>query len=115
MMIDPVDAMKKTSSLLPIPDPTSLLSSLTASATATASASVTPLPTVLPPTPEQQFVGDDGKKTLWVIFVAMVIASAGFAAMSWRVPVVSVYVPVTEPKLIRSSNAVSTMSSPPSF
>jgi len=32
-------------------------------------------------------VHDGGKKTLWVIFVAMAIASAAFAAMAWRVPI----------------------------
>ena len=84
-MIDPVDALK-TKSVLPIPLPTSLISSLTASASPTAS--VIPQPTVIPgPEVIKQFVGDDGKKTLWVIFVAMVISSAAFAAMSWRVPV----------------------------
>nr|AAQ75384.1 putative opsin [Oryza sativa Indica Group] len=87
MMIEAVDAMK-TNSVLPIPLPTSLVSSLTATISATATASVTPLPTVIPgPEIDQQLVGDDGKKTLWVIFVAMVIASAGFAALSWRVPI----------------------------
>ncbi|KAK7188575.1 hypothetical protein DPSP01_005535 [Paraphaeosphaeria sporulosa] len=79
-----VDAFKTTKGPL-IPLPTSLISSLTASATATASH--TSLPTVFPDPIEKQFVGDDGKKTLWVIFVAMTIASAAFAAMSWRVPV----------------------------
>ncbi|KAF1974272.1 putative opsin [Bimuria novae-zelandiae CBS 107.79] len=82
MMIDPVDALK-TKSVLPIPLPTSLLSSLTAAPTASA----TPLPSVIPDPIEEQFVGDNGKKTLWVIFVAMVITSVAFAAMSWRVPI----------------------------
>lgn len=74
MIIDPVDVLKKTTSahLIPTAVPTS----------------VPGLPPVLPDPIEKQFVGEDGKRTLWVVFVLMVIASAAFAAMSWRVPVV---------------------------
>jgi hypothetical protein len=46
--------------------------------------SILPLPTATPT------IGDSGKKTLWVVFVLMIIASAGFTALSWRVPLVSV-------------------------
>lgn len=76
MIHDAVDAWKKTSTL---PLPTATVSA--------SSTSVLPVPTVVPDQPEQQFVGESGSKTLWVVFVFMVIASAGFAAMSWRVPV----------------------------
>ncbi|KAF1958914.1 family A G protein-coupled receptor-like protein [Byssothecium circinans] len=74
MIIDPVEILKKTSTfpLLPTSTPTS---------------TIAPVPTVLPDTPELQFIGDGGKKTLWVVFVLMTIASAAFAALSWRVPV----------------------------
>jgi hypothetical protein len=43
----------------------------------------------LPDTPDYQVAGDSGKTTLWVVFVIMTIASAVFAGMAWRVPVVS--------------------------
>ncbi|KAH7405972.1 hypothetical protein DE146DRAFT_429865 [Phaeosphaeria sp. MPI-PUGE-AT-0046c] len=66
-----VEALKKTSAIpLPTASPTD----------------VAPIPTVLPGAPEIQAAGDTGKKTLWVVFVLMVIASAAFTAMSWRVP-----------------------------
>jgi len=75
MIIDQaIDILKTTKGPLPLP-------------TATHTASPTVLPTVVPDRPELQFVGDEGKKTLWVVFVLMVIASAAFAALSWRVPV----------------------------
>ncbi|PSN70101.1 family A G protein-coupled receptor-like protein [Corynespora cassiicola Philippines] len=74
MIVDPMEVLKKTSSSASPIVPTSL-------------PSVAPVPSVVPDTPTEQFVSDDGKKTLWVVFVIMVIASAGFAAMSWRVPV----------------------------
>lgn len=76
MIIDQAANLLKTSTkgLLPLP-------------TATHTAVPTALPTVVPTKPELQFVGDEGKKTLWVVFVLMVIASAAFAALSWRVPI----------------------------
>ncbi|KAF2131869.1 family A G protein-coupled receptor-like protein [Dothidotthia symphoricarpi CBS 119687] len=71
------EVLKKTSLLLPLP-----------TATATASAThVAPIPTVMPDTPIEQFVGDAGSRTLWVVFVLMLLASAGFTALSWRIPV----------------------------
>jgi len=45
------------------------------------------MPTFHPPRPEYQEVGESGKRTLWVVFVIMVIASAVFAGLSWKVPV----------------------------
>lgn len=79
MIVDSFEeVLKKTSQLLPLP-------------TATASAShapVAPIPTVAPSEPTYELSGDAGNKTLWVVFVLMLIASAGFTAMSWKVPVV---------------------------
>jgi hypothetical protein len=75
MIAETFEQVLKKTSLLPLP---------TASPT-----SVAPIPTVVPTTPELQFVGDSGKKTLWVVFVLMILASAGFTALSWRVPLVS--------------------------
>jgi len=54
---------------------------------ALAKTSVAPIPTVVPDLPEYQQVGDSGKRALWVVFVIMVISSAVFAGMSWRVVV----------------------------
>jgi len=71
MIIDPVEMLKKTSALLP-------------TATATASS----LPTIVPDYPEDQFAEEDGKRTLWVVFIVMLISSAVFTGLSWRVPVV---------------------------
>jgi len=66
-----VEALKKTSAIpLPTASPTD----------------VAPIPSILPPAPEFQEAGETGKKTLWVVFVLMVIASAAFTALSWRVP-----------------------------
>jgi len=71
-MIDPVEAiMKTTGQLLP---------------TATAS-EVLPIPTVIPDPTEYQTVSETGTRTLWVVFIVMVISSAVFAGLSWRVPV----------------------------
>jgi hypothetical protein len=109
MIVDPVDALKKTSShqnIIPSVFPTSALSSFLSSIkptsvlsslnpstvypSATASATpVLPIPSVVPDPVERQLVGESGSRTLWVVFVIMVIASAVFAAWSWRVPVVS--------------------------
>jgi bacteriorhodopsin len=72
MIVDQFEAVMKTS-LLPLP-------------TATPTG-VAPIPTVIPDSPEYQFVGDSGKKTLWVVFIIMLISSAVFAGVSWRVPV----------------------------
>ncbi|KAF2755413.1 family A G protein-coupled receptor-like protein [Pseudovirgaria hyperparasitica] len=71
MIVDPVEALKKTSLLLvpttTLPIPTSL-------------------PTVDPFKPDIQVAHHDGQVTLWVVFVIMLIASAVFAGMSWTVP-----------------------------
>ncbi|KAF2738466.1 family A G protein-coupled receptor-like protein [Polyplosphaeria fusca] len=73
MVLDPIEeVLKKTSSLQIIP---------------TGKPTPTPLPSVLPTPVDYQHAGHDGKTTLWVVFVIMVIASAVFAGLSWRVPV----------------------------
>lgn len=75
MIIDPVDVLLKTSSLL-VP-----------TATATKSPADTAFPTVVPDLPHFEHATDSGKRTLWVVFVLMVLASAAFAAMSWTIPI----------------------------
>jgi len=72
-MIDPVEAFKKTSSLL-VPT------------TSTAVPSATSFPTIVPDYPQFEKASVTGLRTLWVVFVIMVIASAAFTALSWRVP-----------------------------
>jgi len=71
-MIDPVQALvRSTGILLPTGTPTH----------------VPAVPTVVPDTPEQQFIGDSGQTTLWIVFALMTIASAAFAGQALRVPV----------------------------
>jgi len=75
-MIDPVEALMKTSSLLvPIP---------TASATAS---HVAPIPTVKPDMPIIMQAGKTGDNTLWVVFVLMLLSTIAFAVMAYRTPV----------------------------
>lgn len=74
MIVDQLDQVLRKTSLAPVP-------------TATPTR-VAPIPSIKPDTPIEQFVGDAGTRTLWVVFVLMVLASAGFAALSWRLPVV---------------------------
>jgi len=75
-MLDPVGfetAFYKTSSLLvPTPSPTP---------------SVSPIPTVIPNVPHFERIGEAGGKTLWVVFVIMLVSTLAFTALSWRVPV----------------------------
>jgi len=73
MIVDQFEQVLKTTAahLLPTASPTG----------------VSPIPTVVPGTPiDEQYAGDSGKKTLWVVFVLMLIASAGFTALSWKIP-----------------------------
>ena len=80
MIVDQFEeVLKKTSQLFPLP---------TATHSPTKPTHVAPIPSVLPDTPIHEFVGDAGKKTLWVVFVLMLIASAAFTALSWKIPVV---------------------------
>jgi len=62
MIIDPVEAFKATSS-------------------------VSPIPTIVPTLPEYQDASETGARTLWVVFVLMVIASIVFTGMAWTVPI----------------------------
>jgi bacteriorhodopsin len=48
---------------------------------------VKPIPTVIPHPTEFQEASDNGFRTLWVVFVVMVVASAVFSALSWKIPV----------------------------
>ncbi|KAL9101521.1 MAG: hypothetical protein Q9187_009238 [Circinaria calcarea] len=53
-----------------------------------AATSVNPIPTVIPgSTPIYQEASDVGNRTLWVVFVLMLISSIAFYAMAFRVPV----------------------------
>jgi len=72
-MIDPMTALRKTSSLL-VP-------------TSTATASVSPIPTVVPTPPHYETVGGTGSKTLWVVFAIMFLSTLAFIGMAMRVPV----------------------------
>ena len=72
------EVLKKTSEMFPLP-----------TATSSSLPSVAPVPTVIPGSePVYEVAGDAGQKTLWVVFVLMLIASAGFTVMSWKVPLV---------------------------
>jgi len=73
-MMDPVEVLKKTTSLL-VPTSTSI------------NPSATTFPTVIPDRPIYEKASGVGARTLWVVFVIMVLASAAFAAMSWTVPI----------------------------
>jgi bacteriorhodopsin len=76
-MIDPtqvIEAFAKHTSSLLVP-------------THSASATPTPLPTVTPNTPTYQQVGDTGKKTLWVVWVVMLLSSLAFFFLAYRTPV----------------------------
>ena len=79
MIVDQFEeVLRKTTELFPLP-------------TATASAvpsNIAPLPTVHPDHPVFEVASNSGKKTLWVVFVLMLIASASFTALAWKIPVV---------------------------
>lgn len=45
-----------------------------------------PLPTVVPSLPEYQNASETGERTLWVVFVVMLIATIVFSGMAWNVP-----------------------------
>jgi len=52
-----------------------------------ATSSVAPIPSVVPTLPEYQTASETGTRTLWVVFVVMLISSAVFAGLSWNVPI----------------------------
>lgn len=72
-MIDPMYALKKTTSLL-VPTPTGTLSP-------------TSFPTVLPNPVIREQVHHAGKITLWVVFFIMLLSTLAFIVMAARVPV----------------------------
>jgi bacteriorhodopsin len=72
MIVDVFEEVLKHTSVLPLP-------------TATPTG-VSPIPPIHHDKPHYQVASDTGKKTLWVVFVLMLLASAGFTALSWRVP-----------------------------
>jgi len=51
-----------------------------------ATSSVSPIPTVVPSLPEYQDATETGTRTLWVVFVVMLVASIVFSGMAWNVP-----------------------------
>jgi len=72
MIVDPVEALMKSKILVP---------------TSSSSYHV-PLPTVIPgSTPIYQKAGETGHRTLWAVFVIMVVSSLAFYIMAFRVPV----------------------------
>lgn len=48
---------------------------------------VDPIPTIVPDPTDFQVIGDGGIRLLWVLFVAMALATALFALLSWNVPI----------------------------
>jgi len=75
MIVDQFEDILRKSDMFPLP---------TASPSPS---SVAPIPTVVPGNkPIYEVASDSGTKTLWVVFVIMLVASAGFTVMSWRVP-----------------------------
>ncbi|KAK5723166.1 hypothetical protein LTS12_027532, partial [Elasticomyces elasticus] len=51
------------------------------------SSSVSPIPTVVPTLPEYQDATETGTRTLWVVFVIMLLATIVFSGMAWTVPI----------------------------
>ncbi|KAI9799894.1 MAG: hypothetical protein M1833_003816 [Piccolia ochrophora] len=48
---------------------------------------IDPIPTVVPTIPLYHDVGDTGKRTLWVVFVIMLLSTIAFSVLAYRVPV----------------------------
>lgn len=70
-----------------IADPVSF-PKLPTSTFASATSTVPAIPSVIPTTaPEIQAASDVGKRTLWVVFVLMTIATIAFSAMAWNIPI----------------------------
>jgi len=76
MIVDPIEAVKKTKSILV---PTSSTGPIV---------TPTPLPSVFPDPIVRDVIHGSGTKALWVVFVIMLVASIIFAALSWRIAVV---------------------------
>jgi bacteriorhodopsin len=75
MMIDPVEALLKGTTSLLVPSSTK------------GQPGATEFPTVVPDLPKFERAHENGTRTLWVVFVVMVLASALFTVMSWSVPI----------------------------
>ncbi|TKA69608.1 hypothetical protein B0A49_07794 [Cryomyces minteri] len=86
-MIDPVEVLKATLSLPTLTLPTLSNPLPTLTATTTHSHTSTPTGGMPGSYPEYQKAGEVGMRTLWVVFVLMVIATIAFSAMAWTVPV----------------------------
>lgn len=56
-------------------------------AVASHTSTVSPIPTVVPTLPEYEAADEAGQRTLWVVFVIMVIATVVFTGMAWTVPI----------------------------
>nr|POF15503.1 opsin-1 [Quercus suber] len=48
--------------------------------------SVLPIPSAVPDLPTYEVAGEAGNRTLWVVFVVMVVASVVFTGLAWSVP-----------------------------
>ncbi|KAF2402703.1 family A G protein-coupled receptor-like protein [Trichodelitschia bisporula] len=83
MMIVPTAEMFMKTSTLLVP-----------TATSTHHASDTAFPTVIPDLPIFEHAGTTGYRTLWAVFVLLVLSSAAFAGLSWNVPVSKRYLHV---------------------
>lgn len=55
-------------------------------AAAAAATSIAPVPTVVPTLPEKQDATEVGNRTLWVVFVIMLIATIVFSGLSFSIP-----------------------------
>ncbi|KAF2770037.1 family A G protein-coupled receptor-like protein [Teratosphaeria nubilosa] len=70
MIVDPVEAFTKATATLPLTSPTA----------------VDPIPTIHPNLPEYEKATETGNRTLWVVFVVMLVATILFSGLSWNVP-----------------------------
>jgi len=71
-IMDPMEVFKATKSLT-VPPTTTRFGG-------------THFPSVMPDPPKFEVAHEDGKRTLWVVFVIMVIASISFIGLAWPVP-----------------------------
>lgn len=53
----------------------------------TTTSKVSPIPTVVPSLPDYQEAGETGERTLWVVFVVMLVSTIVFTGMSWNIPI----------------------------
>jgi len=62
-------------------------STLLVPTTSSTGSPVTSLPTVIPDKPIFEHATAAGVRTLWIVFVIMLLSSAAFTVLSWRIPV----------------------------